>query len=456
MNRQSRNTAILLTFLGATALTAPARADSHDSSDALAERVAQLEALVEKLAGQLSTQEILVSEQRERLDAAEPVIADTAAKVEKAPVGKSDGFTVGATNVKMGGYVKADMIALKNTGGDTAASGSIVRDFYIPSTVPVGGPGSDWALDFSARQTRFFFTTDTKLDGKTIGTRLELDFMVTGGGDERISNSYVPRLRHAFVTYDGLLAGQTWSTFQDVGSLPDSVDFIGTTEGTVFIRQPMVRYTNGPFQIALEQPETTVTTDAGARVLSGSDPLPDLVLRYNHKGDWGHVTLAAIGRSLNLEGGTLGLTADDSAFGYGASLSGKLKLGANDDFRFMATAGEGLGRYIGLNIANDAAVDVVGQSLEPIGTFSGFAAYRHVWDAKARSSLMFSYFNADTPTQFTGAAPTDEVWSLRGNFIYSPRPKLDFGLEYGYSERTTAGGLDGAQHRLQFTSKFAF
>lgn len=95
-------------------------------------------------------------------------------------------------------------------------------------------------------------------------------------------------------------------------------------------------------------------------------------------------------------------------------------------------------------------------SLDPIGTFSGFASYRHVWGSQSRSNVMFSYFKADNPVGLTSMGVTDEVWSVRTNYIYSPVPKLDFGFEYGYSRRTIESGLDGAQHRLQFTSKFAF
>ncbi len=60
-------------------------------------------------------------------------------------------------------------------------------------------------------------------------------------GDERTSNGYSPEIRHAFISYDGWLFGQTWTTFMDVNALPDSIDFVGTTDGTVFVRQAQVR-----------------------------------------------------------------------------------------------------------------------------------------------------------------------------------------------------------------------
>lgn len=188
-----------------TALNPPILAeDNTRSTEALEKRVAELESMLRLLTQKLDTQEVAISEQRTRLNRAEPAIKKVIGNVDGTA--SVDGFIVGNTQVKVGGYIKADVIVSKNTAGAQAGSGSIVRDFYIPGTVPVGGQSSSWAQDFTARQTRLFLTTNTKFGDESVGTRLELDFNVTGGGDERISNSYTPRLRHAFVTYGGWLA----------------------------------------------------------------------------------------------------------------------------------------------------------------------------------------------------------------------------------------------------------
>jgi hypothetical protein len=63
----------------------------------------------------------------------------------------------------------------------------------------------------------------------------------TGTGDQRITNGYSPEIRHAFMSYDGWTLGQTWSTFMDVNALPDSIDFIGTTDGTVFVKNNITK-----------------------------------------------------------------------------------------------------------------------------------------------------------------------------------------------------------------------
>jgi len=129
------------------------------------------------------------------------------------------------TQLKYGGYVKLD--SMWTDYSDASSNGSVYdglgRDFYVPSTTPVGdGSNSpDAVFDMHARQSRFNLSTLTKLDsGKTIKTKIELDFIVSPGGNKRVSNSYAPRIRQAFVTYDGWLFGQAWSNFKNVSALP--------------------------------------------------------------------------------------------------------------------------------------------------------------------------------------------------------------------------------------------
>ncbi|HCS18295.1 MAG TPA: hypothetical protein DIW45_11515 [Erythrobacter sp.] len=428
-------------------------------------RLDRLETLVMGLIERLDAQEgQMEANQAESAAAAEAALAETramqarqeklAAQIEEPKKQEDKGFRVGNTTVSYAGYVKLDAISQRTSGGQVA-SGSIVRDFLIPGAIPVGGEASGWDTDFNARQSRFIFKTSTDVGAEhTLNSQIELDFMVTPGGDERISNSYQPRLRQAFITYDNWLFGQTWSTFQNVGALPDSLDFIGTTPGTVFERQPMVRYANGGLMLAVEQPETTVTTPAGGRLLAGDDTLPDFVARYNLGGDWGSITAAGILRNLRIADDDFG-TGEDSAVGYGLSLSGKIALGAKDDLRFMGTVGDGLGRYIGLNIVNDAALDANGD-LDPIFTYSGFAAYRHLWSDKLRSSVAGSYFKADNPVLLTTGAVTDESWNVLANIIYSPSRPIDIGLEYMYAERTLESGESGNLQKVQVSTKYSF
>ncbi|GAA4049875.1 DcaP family trimeric outer membrane transporter [Parerythrobacter jejuensis] len=454
--------ALRATMLAATCLaTSPALAQETTVEDRLSRLEALVEGLVERMdarQGDVTTQQAAVLAETQRALAETRAMqerqTELAAQVAEPKKQEDKGFRVGNTTIAYAGYVKLDAITQRTSGGQIGG-GSIVRDFLIPGAIPVGGNGSGWDTDFSARQSRFILKTSTDVGADhQLNSQIELDFMVTPGGDERISNSYTPRLRQAFITYDNWLFGQAWSTFQNVGALPDSLDFIGTTPGTVFDRQPMIRYTKGGLQLAVEQPETTVTSPTGARVLAGDDTLPDFVARYNFSGDWGSLSAAGILRNLKITDDDFG-TGSDSALAYGLSLSGKVKVGPRDDLRFMATAGDGLGRYIGLNIVNDAAIDATGK-LDPIFTYSGFAAYRHFWSDDLRSTIGASYFKADNPVLLTGNLVTDESWNALANIIWTPVTPLSIGLEYMYAERSLEDGRSGNLQKVQVSTKYSF
>jgi hypothetical protein len=215
----------------------------------------------------------------------------------------------------------------------------------------------------------------------------------------------------------------------------------------------MIRWSKNGWQIAAEQSETVVTTPAGGRIVTGDDTIPDIVVRYDRKRDWGTLTAAGIVRKLTSSDDDFG--NGDDALGYGLSLSGKVKVGARDDIRFMATAGDGLGRYIGVNIVNDAAVTAAGD-LDPIFTYSGFAAYQHFWSDRLRSVVSGSYFKADNPVLLTTDQVTDESWSALANLIWTPVDPLDIGVELMYAERTLENGRMGDLRRLMFSTRYNF
>ncbi|WP_301750226.1 DcaP family trimeric outer membrane transporter [uncultured Erythrobacter sp.] len=449
-------------LLTASVLTAAPVLAQEQSTEARLDRLERLvEGLIARLDAEATTDQVEEAEIREQsaaLLAATRDLKDRQTELAQqiaVPKGQEDkGFRVGKTTVAYAGYVKLDTLVQRTSGGQMPDN-SIGRDFLIPALIPVGGTASGYDTDYSARQTRFILKTATDVGAAhTLNSHIELDFNVTDGGDERTTNSYTPRLRQAFITYDSWLFGQAWSTFQNIAALPDSLDFIGVTPGTVFDRQPQIRWSKNGWQIALEQPETTVTTRTGARIMAGDDTIPDVVARYNLTRPWGSLTAAGIVRTLRISDDDFG-TGTDSAMAYGLSVSGKIKVGAKDDIRFMATAGDGLGRYIGLNIVNDAALDAAG-NLDLIFTWSGFAAYQHHWGGRLRSSIAGAYFKADNPVVLTTRQVTDESWNGFANLIWNPVDPLDIGIELLYATRTLEDGRTGDLRRLMISTRYNF
>jgi len=400
----------------------------------------------------------------QRIDKLESLVKELKKSKGKESADKKSG---GKHTYKFGGFIKATASYSDYSDGDLGANSGL-RDFYIPGAIPVGGVSESQDFDFSAKESRIGFKSTHVLDsGDKLTTNIEMDFLLPPGGNERVSNSYAPRLRHAYLTYNNWLFGQTWSTFQDVGALPESVDFLGAADGIVFNRQPMIRYSNGGFQIAIENPETTVTPFlGGGRVVTDDASVPDFVARYNHKASWGHVTVAGLARQLAFNNGT----NDESTSSFGLSLTGKFKVGAKDDIRFNLASGSGMGRYVGLNAVNGAVIDDNG-NLETIDSTLAAVAYRHQWNSQWRSNIIVSGMTVDNPEKsvdldgdgildgvvlLTGEGVTKSINSVQVNLLHSPVPKLTIGFGFLSAERELESGADGDMFRTIFTAKYAF
>lgn len=390
----------------------------------------------------------------------ESKVSETATKVaaveKTAPPAK--GFRVGNSTITIGGYVKFDALASSFSGGDPAAN-SLINDYYFPAQIPVGGRGEGVNLTTSVRETRFLIQTETQLGDKKVNGHLELDFLDTPLiGNQRVSNSFVPRIRRAFITYDKLTFGQDWTTFQNPAALPERLDFVGPTEGTVFERQPLIRYKSGNITIALENPETTVTQGTTSAE-SDDDVAPDVVLRFDKKWKKGSVAIAGIGRILKVDNsgapspiGVLG-TINDTAIGWGISASGVYESGPSR-FTAMATVGEGIGRYVGLNLRDDVLVSPTNQLDTPL-LYAGFVSYRYAFADKWKAIGTLSGFKSETPA-FASLALTKSVYSGNLDVLYNPIKPLIVGFGFRYAKRTLENGLSGNLRRAQFSAQYNF
>jgi len=436
--------------LGCTSINL--QADDKTRVDELEARVAELEALVTQLL--LSQQEVAEVNAVVTGEAAE-VVAEEKVNEMLAEHQAAEEAKAKKHSFKLGGYVKADVIHSDFDSGSVAGN-SGGREFYIPDTVPVGEDDvGESYLDLHAKESRINLGTEHNLDnGARMTAFVEIDFLLSGQGDDRVSNSYAPRLRHAFFTYNKWLFGQTWMTFLNAGALPENLDLVGPAESTIFGRQTMIRYTSGAWQFAIENPETTITPHGGGdRIVADDSKVPDFVARYNLNREWGNFTVAGIYRQLRYE--ERALAVKDSTSAYAISASGTFKIGERDDFRWMASTGKGMGRYIGLNVANGAAIDSNG-NLDTIDSTGIFGSYRHFWSEKWRSNLTLGYLWVDNDVENTGDGVTRNAGSVHANLMYSPQPKLDFGIEFMYANREVESDADGSLTRVQFSAKYAY
>lgn len=471
--------ALVLGVAGVVMLPADAMAQTAREM-ALEARLKQLEAAVGALRSELDAEKAAHRAADDQLAAAASAattaqaqqgatdarLAQTDAKVaqlEARPVPLAEGFRVGATTIKLGGTIKTVANFTSFNDGQVAAN-TLGRDIYVPASTPIGGARSR-VNDFSAKQTRLWLDLRTDVAGHALKGYIEGDFQVAPGtqGSQRTTNGYDFGLRRAYVQFDGLLVGQDWSTFQYVPALPETTDLIGATEGTVFVRQPLIRYTapigaHLTIAVAAENPETASAT-AGMPTLieNDDDHIPDFVGRVTYAAGFGELSLAGIARQISAVNGSQHADTD----GFGVSGAGKLNLNAakTADLRFMATYGRGISRYVGLNFAPDGILVAGDNGLHDVTVFAGFAAVHVPIVSAVRFNLIGSYQHVGYPGGFAPTAFATfnrESWSGAGNVFYTPVKNLDFGIEYRHGRREIVSGGSGTLDRVELAAKYGF
>lgn len=462
----ARSRAMLLAAAAIVAAPGAARAQAADPA-AMEARLKQLEEAVAALRAELDA----ARAQAARTEAS--VIAQGAATkatevriaaMEGKPAAPAEGFRVGGMNVKIGGFIKTVANSTTYSGGKIAPL-ALGRDFYLPQQIPIGGVRPTTENDFSAKQTRLFLALSGDVGRHVLKGYVETDFQTAAGtqGTERTTNGYDLALRRAYIQFDNLLIGQDWSTFQYVAALPETTDFIGPTEGSVFVRQPLIRYSlklskAATLHLAIENPQTSTATTASPTLIENDDNhLPDFVSRLNYAASFGELSLAGAVFQLRAENGV----QRDAQIGWGLSTAGKIPFGAGKryDLRFMASYGQGLGRYLGLNFAPDAILEPATGKLLLTENFAAFAAVRVPWSTALRSSVMFGYQSAGYPT---GLAPgtfnafNRQAWSGAANLFWSPVKGFDLGIEYRHGERALVSGASGRLDRVEIAGKYSF
>jgi hypothetical protein len=360
------------------------------------------------------------------------------------------------TTFKFGGYVKLDLSQSKYYNGKVPL-GDPLRDFHFPGGIPVGGDSEVFStIHYHAKESRFYLGTESVIGDHKLNSFVEMDFLLAGQGDEKVSNSWNPRMRHFYFTYADWLFGQTWTTFQ-ILDIPEDLDFAGVADGTIFIRQPMIRFSTGGCQFAIENAQTTLTENNSSESLdSESAFFPDMVARYNFYGNWGNLSIAGLVRQLNYEfTDTINVVSKESTPGFGITFGGKILVGQKDDLRFQVSGGKGLGRYAAVNFTNGAAIKD-DNTLEAIPSLLGFAGYRHVWSDQWRSNVNISGIIVNNNTNIVSSNVNKKAWSISANILYSPLAPLTFGVELMRAFRVLENGDSGKFDRLQISAKYDF
>ncbi len=346
-------------------------------------------------------------------------------------------------SLRFGGFAKVDYIQDFDPIGN--------EDQFKVNTIPVeGDPDAELggSNNISARQTRFSVDVRSDTSDGMVRGYIEGDFFGSG-------NAF--RLRMAYGEWKGLLGGQTWTTFQDIDARPGTLDYEGP-DSEIFVRQAMIRYTGHPstkleWSVAVEDPNSQIAAPTGITG-GGRSEYPDIPARFKWKPKWGHIQFAVMGRQLRFvsDGGVI----DETEFGYGLNLTGKVNIGKHDAIMGQIAYGSGVGRYIdsfgGTN--SDAVLTPTGE-LKALDTHAAVLGYTHDWSERLSSLFSGSIAVIDNePSQPADAIKTAR--SVHVNLVYSPNRLLDIGGELMWGERENFDKAKGQATRLQVSIKYKF
>jgi hypothetical protein len=338
------------------------------------------------------------------------VLAKTAEPQQpKLPLGT---FMIGDVRVTLGGFIEETGIyRSRNEVADIASS------FNTGIPLPNSALYHENEYRQSARQSRFSLMAQDNPDPVTTLTGVFEGDLISAGStaNSNESNSYNPRVRHAFAVYDRsdwgmyFLGGQTWSlaTMDKTGigymlssyNIPSQID-AQYMPGFVWTRTPQFRvaksFDNNKFWLAasVENPQTvyyagpngnfptsvgTVNDEnpGGSTFASttnySTEVAPDVIVKASADPGWGHYEVFGIGRFLH--------DRISEEPGHGESESKTVLAGGIGggmilpilpkylDFQANVLAGRGIGRY-GTSQLPDSVIGPDGTP-DPLGEVMG-------------------------------------------------------------------------------------
>jgi hypothetical protein len=153
-----------------------------------------------------------------------------------------------AVDIEIGGYTKLEMY------WDSTQVGKNLNTPVLRYNAPI--PGHTGRFNATAQSSRFNLKIKgPKLWGANTSGYIEVDFDQQGDTNQSASNSYVPRMRHAFFRMNWaqteILMGQYWGMFCNF--YPETVQdgpFQNHGQATQRIAQARVTFTTGPWSFA--------------------------------------------------------------------------------------------------------------------------------------------------------------------------------------------------------------
>lgn len=302
----------------------------------------------------------------------------------------------------------------------------------------------------TATVTRLGLDFKAPVQGADVGVKLEVDFR---GG----TNNDTIRIRHAYLTYNDWLFGQTTSTFLATDLQPEMLDF-NSPLGIGTYRTPMVRYSGSlnpvtSYAIALEKG----SDDNRAPALSSK-------IKYDFAEGKGTTSARALLTEVRskeaFDKDHHQLSANESDLGWGIALGAKYKF--TDSLQAMLDYSHVKGDSKFLLYTNNAFnVNPTNYDLNLNEFDAVTVGTTYQITPKVRSTLAYGAMFAKDNNAFAQQALLDTAQNKtlqQGwlNVMFSPVTPITFGLEYIYGERKTFNGQKGKDNRVGAMARYNF
>ena len=362
--------------------------------------------------------------------------AAPAAQQTKPP----DGFKVGDFTFKPGGRVKLDIIRdFKPMGNE---------DSFDTRTIPIDAADRTNS-NLIAKETRLSIDIRGPAEGHELRMYVEGDFYGSGSAF---------RLRHAYGTWRGLLAGQAWSTFVDDDNFPRTIDFESPT-AFAQIRQAQLRYTmkfdSLTWAVAVEDNKSSIIVPDNIPG-QAEFPSPDFATRFRWSRPNGHIQFSAFTgvarfRPIDPEDRDRDLDTDSVNL-WGLALSANFTTWGKDTAYGTVTYGKGIGRYRG----GITAVPDENGELHAVQAVAFMGGYEHFWAKKWSTNGVYSTGEADEQPFYTADVNRRLDYGAINLLWWFLGDRGWMGVEYLYGKREVFGVEPNSDtaHRVQYAVRF--